>query len=57
MSKCKICNKENEGVICKHCLAKYANKAGKFAKGACKLALSVLPVVVMIATRGKAKTK
>ncbi|WP_371366391.1 hypothetical protein SRRS_07700 [Sporomusa rhizae] len=55
MSRCIFCQKENDGVICKHCLTKKGNLAGGAIKKACKIALAVAPVVMMVFTRGKGK--
>lgn len=61
MSKCMICKKENDGVICAHCLTKGATNTGKIIKSGGKLAIKAIPVVVSIAsivmTKGKAKPK
>jgi len=58
MSKCLACGKENDGIVCTHCLAKTATKVGNGAKKARGVLLAVLPtVLVLIATRGKGKPK
>lgn len=61
MSKCIFCSKENDGLICKHCLAKGANEAGSAIKKSADFAIKAAPVVLsvatFIATKGKKKPK
>lgn len=58
MSKCLACGKEDDGIVCSHCLAKTASKVGKGAKKAGGFLLAVVPtVIVLIATKGKDKPK
>lgn len=55
MSKCVFCSKENEGLICKHCLSKKASSAGSAIKQVGKIAVAVVPLVMTVITRGKNK--
>lgn len=61
MSKCIFCKKEDQGVICKHCLTKGSTKTGKVIKKggefAFKVAPAVLAVIPIVITKGKFKTK
>lgn len=61
MSKCIICHKEDDGVICSHCLAKGASNTGKAFKILGKSATTVVSIaaipVLFIATKGKIKPK
>ncbi|WP_394870320.1 hypothetical protein [Clostridium butyricum] len=61
MSKCMFCKKENDGIVCKHCLAEGATKTGKVIKKSTDVVLKVAPIVItiipMILTKGKFKKK
>lgn len=61
MSKCVFCKKENDGLICKHCLTKKASKTGKNIKDGGKIVVKAIPVLLSIVpivmTKGKFKSK
>jgi hypothetical protein len=58
MSKCIACGKENDGIVCSHCLAKTASKVGNGAKKVGGFLLAVAPsLILLIATKGKGKPK
>lgn len=58
MSKCLICKKEEDGIICKHCLTKNAGIAGDVIKKSGKWAVAVVPsILLFVATKGKIKPK
>lgn len=57
MSKCLKCGKENEGVVCSHCLAKTTSSIGNFVKKAGALALAIVPIVTpFILNKNKGNT-
>lgn len=57
MSKCIICKKEEDGVLCKHCLTKNAGIAGDVIKKGGILAVAVIAVIptilLFVAAKGK----
>lgn len=55
MSKCIDCGKENDGIICSHCLAKGASQVGNGVKKVGGFLLAVVPTVItfILARRGK----
>ena len=58
VSKCIICKKEGQGIICKHCLAKGACKTGKAVKKSGKIIIPVASAIVsmsMLPKKGKSK--
>jgi len=61
MSKCIVCKKEGDGIVCKHCLTKNSGIAGDVIKKGGKLALAVVAVVpsvlLYVTTKGKIKPK
>lgn len=48
MSKCFFCGKNDDGVICKHCLANGTSKIGSGAKKLVKVAPVVIPLVLKV---------
>jgi hypothetical protein len=58
MSRCLDCGKEDDGILCAHCLAKRASKVGNGAKKVRGLLLALAPTIVtMIVAKHNGKPK
>ncbi len=58
MSRCLDCGKEDDGILCAHCLAKRASKVGNGAKKVSGLLLAAAPALItMIVTKRIGKPK
>lgn len=56
MSKCKLCGKEEDGVICKACLSEGASKVGRGVKKASKI-VPFVAALGIYALKGKVNSK
>ncbi len=57
MEKCILCGKTEEGILCKHCIAKGASNVGGFVNGAGKYVGMVVLTIIGAVITDKIKDK